>query len=88
MISSVASCNAPLRLELDSHADTCCAGSNCSVLYYTGREVSVSHFLDEYTLTKGIPIASVITAHDNPITGETILLIINEALYFGPRMKH
>jgi hypothetical protein len=87
-ISSVASYNAPLRLELDSHADTCCAGSNCAVLYSTGREVTVSPFLDKYTSTKGIPIASVNTAYDHPLTGHNYLFILNEALYFGPRMKH
>lgn len=55
------------RCELDSHADTCVAGSNCVVLEYTGQKVRVSPFSDEYEPMKDVPIASCATAYDLPI---------------------
>jgi len=35
------------RSELDSHADTCVAGSNTTVLWFTDHTVSVSPFIGE-----------------------------------------
>ena len=76
------------RSELDSHADTFVAGANTVPLWYTDVKVSVSPFIGEYTPLDDIPIASVATAWDNPSNGSTIILVINEALYFGNRMSH
>jgi hypothetical protein len=76
------------RADLDSHADTCCAGSNCKVLAETGEKVSVTPFSKSYTAMSDIPIATVATAYDDPTTGEVTLLIIHEALYLGDRLGH
>mmetsp|Transcript_8644 Transcript_8644/g.12587 ORF Transcript_8644/g.12587 Transcript_8644/m.12587 type:complete len:434 (-) Transcript_8644:3145-4446(-) len=76
------------RTELDSHADTCVAGANTVPLWYTDTSVSVSPFIGECEPLADVPVASVATAWDHPDTGETYLLIINEALYFGDRMNH
>ena len=76
------------RTELDSHADTCVAGANTVPLWYADCQVCVSPFIGEYQPLTNVPIASVATAWDHPETGETYLLIINEALYFGDRMNH
>ena len=35
------------KVELDSHADTIVAGSNCVVMHYTGRECDVSPYTKE-----------------------------------------
>ena len=70
------------RCEMDSHADTCVAGSNCVVLEYTGRTAEVEAYSPDYP-SKTIPIATVATAYDCPSSGATFVLIINEALYFG-----
>ena len=70
------------RCEMDSHADTCVAGSNCVILEYTGRTAEVEAYSPEYP-SKKIPIATVATAYDCPTSGATYVLIINEALYFG-----
>jgi hypothetical protein len=35
-----------------------------------------------------VPIVSIATAWDNPVDGSTVILVINEALYFGDRMSH
>ena len=70
------------RSEMDSHADTCVAGSNCTMLELTGRTADVEAYSPEYP-SKKIPIATVATAYDCPNSGATYVLIINEALYFG-----
>jgi len=76
------------RSELDSHADTCVAGANTTLLWYTDHKVSVSPFIGEYKPLEDVPIATVATAWDNPFDGSTIVLIIHEALYFGSRMPY
>ena len=58
------------RVELDTHADTCVAGSNTVVLDLTGKSVSVSPFCEtEYNSIEDVPIATVATAYDCPVTG-------------------
>jgi len=52
----------PNRSELDSHADTCVAGSNTVPLYFTEHKASVSPFIGEYSPLPDVPIASVATA--------------------------
>ena len=76
------------RLELDSHADTCVAGSNCLYLSSSGRSVTVSGFSSELVPISNIDVATVATAYTSPVNGRTIILIINECLYFGDRMGH
>ena len=79
------------RMELDTHTDTCVAGSNCVVLDLTGKVAKVSPFCEDDSTTNtfdDIPIATVATAYDCPFTGRTYILVINEALYFGDKMTH
>jgi hypothetical protein len=76
------------RTELDSHADTCVAGSNMAPLWYTDHCVSGSQFIGEYKPLEDIPIAIVATAWDNPKDGSTVILVLNEMLYFGSRMSY
>jgi hypothetical protein len=71
------------RMEIDNHADTHVAGSNCTVLQFTGRVCSVSPFTEHYKALYDIKIASVATTWDDPFTGETTMLIFHEALWFG-----
>ena len=35
------------KCELDSHADTTVAGSNCVILHYTGKECDVTPYRDD-----------------------------------------
>ncbi|KAI2501496.1 hypothetical protein MHU86_12941 [Fragilaria crotonensis] len=44
--------------------------------------------LTQFKALEDIPIATVATAYDCPLTGKTYVLVINEALYFGDKMKH
>ena len=36
----------------------------------------------------GVPIVSGATAWDDPVTGQTYILVINESLYYGNKMDH
>ena len=36
----------------------------------------------------GVPILSGATAWDDPVTGQTYILVINEVLYYGNKMDH
>ena len=44
------------RIELNSHADTIVAGSNCVILQYTGKECDVSPYRDDYESVSNVPI--------------------------------
>jgi hypothetical protein len=59
------------------------------VLELTGKVVSVSPFCDsQYQSIEDVPVATVATAYDCPVTGKVHILVINEALYFGEKMKN
>jgi hypothetical protein len=56
------------RCELDSHADTCVAGSNFCVLEMTDMKVDVHGYSKELTAIRNIPIATVGTVWTNPFS--------------------
>ena len=76
------------RMELDSHADTVVLGRNCVIMQYTGRECDVSPYTDTYAAIKGVPIVTGATAWTCQSTGETTILVFNEALWMGEVMEH
>ena len=76
------------NIELDTHADTCVLGHNFVVLSYTSRVTDVYGYSPELGAIKNIPIVTGATAVDNPTTGETIILVVNEALWYGNRLDH
>ena len=76
------------RSEIDNHADTCCLGSNFLPLSFTGELCDVSPYTDAYEPMKNVPICSGATAFRHPDTGETFILIIHEALWFGDKLDH
>ncbi len=67
-------------LELDSHADKCCAGSNCHVIKYTNRSCEVSAFSSHHDVLSNVPIVKVGTAYDAP-NEETYTLVLSQSLY-------
>ena len=75
------------RCELDSHADTIVAGSNCVVLNYTGNVCDVSPYRDDYSPVSNVPVVTAATAWQSPHTGETYILVFNEALWMGDSMN-
>ena len=76
------------KCELDSHADTTVAGSNCVILQYTGKECDVSPYRGDYESIKGVPIVHAATAWQSPHSGQTYILVFNESLWMGDKMDH
>jgi len=76
------------RAELDSHADTCGVNDTAYVLEYTGQVAEVAGFSSSIGSLSEVPIVKAVLAYDPPSTGETIILIINQALYFKNNIEH
>lgn len=74
--------------ELDTRADTICAGRNFKCLRLTGMVCQVHGFHQSFRAIPDVPVATVATAWDDPMTGITYILIINQALYFGAQLDH
>jgi hypothetical protein len=49
---------------------------------------TVSPFSSEYAALPDIPVEMVMTVYDDPRDGQSYLLVVHEALYFGDRMSH
>ena len=73
--------------EMDTNADTCCLGKNFLIMQYTNRSADVYAY-DPALPPTNVPIVSGATAYDCPITRQTYILIVNEALYYGTRLDH
>jgi hypothetical protein len=77
--------------EIDNHADTICAGLNWIVLVeFTGEYCNVSPFSTEYEpRLENVPIAHCIdasTVYTYDSTGATVLLFVDQVLWFGDKM--
>jgi len=75
------------QCKMDSHADTCCLGSNFVPIYFTGKVCDVAPFLSDLPKQEGVQICSGATAFDHP-DGGTYILVVNKALWFGEKMSH
>ena len=68
--------------ELDSHADSPVVGRYSKILEDTGKTATVSGFTTDLGKPITVPIVNAAVAYDSEITGETYILIVNNALYF------
>ena len=75
-------------MELYSHSDTVLCGSNCIVMYFTGKEYDVATYTDTDETIKAVPIVQADTAYNNPETGDTTILILSKAIWMGETMDH
>jgi len=75
------------NLEIDSHANTCCLRANFTSLYFTGKICDVTPFLDTLPSATNIEICTGTMAYDN-LNGNTLILIINKALWISNHMQH
>jgi hypothetical protein len=80
--------NTVAQIEIDNHADTTCFGSNFTAIEFTGDMCEVSPFSNEYQTMTNIPVATAATAWDDPISGETIILLFNQGLWFGDNLQN
>ena len=71
------------RKESGSHADTTCAGNNMKLFSYTGYECNIIRFHSDLELLEDIPVVTEVTAYNYPLSGTTVMLIFNKALWFG-----
>ena len=75
------------RNEADTNADTCCLGTNFTVLSYTSRTADVYPYDPSYEPVRSVPIVTGATTYHHP-NGEAFIIIINEALYYGDKLDH
>ena len=75
------------RCEMDSHADTCVAGPNFVIIEYTGEHCDVRPYLDEYKPITDVPIVNASTAYTDPKAGVTLILQLNQVLWYGKKMQ-
>jgi hypothetical protein len=61
------------KCELDSQADTCCAGSTFKVVEYTGKVCNVYPYNPKYKPKADIPDVKAVTAYDHPNSASFIL---------------
>lgn len=80
--------NTIARIELDTRADTSCAGTSFHLEELTGQVCNVQPFSDAYAPMTDISVATCFTAYDDPDTGKTHILVFNETLWFGSSMDH
>jgi hypothetical protein len=75
------------KVELDSHADTCCVGGDFLVVKETLKTVKVSSLLQSLGTVSKVPIVSAAMAYDDPRSGKVFILIVHQALHFK-ELKH
>ena len=69
--------------EIDNHADTICAGPNWKLLELSGEFYSVTPFSTDYQPKVNIPVGRCATTYTCPETGQSILLVADQVLWFG-----
>ena len=76
------------KLGTDSHADQSCIGRHAWILsVIDGRICTAGPFNDLYTPTRNIETVNVAFVTET-LKGETIILVINQALEFLHSMDH
>ena len=78
--------NTMAKNECDSNADTCCLGKNFVILNYTRRTADVYAYDKSIEPIENVPIVCGASAYDDPKTGKTYILIINEGLYYRDKL--
>jgi hypothetical protein len=78
--------NHETTLELDSHANTCVLGCDALIILDYNRPVPIVGY-DESLGSKTYQTVSGVVAYDDPQTGRTLHLIINQAIHI-PHLDH
>ena len=72
---------------MDTHADTCCAGTNWTPMHYTGDICEMSPFLNTYSLVQEIPVARCCTLWTDD-EGKEYVLVGDKILWFGTALDN
>ena len=86
-VNSQSDDDAWFKIEMDSHADTCCVGRDVMIVNEMIQTVKVSPFLKSLGTVHKVPIVTAAVAYDDPKSGEVFILIIHQALHFK-EMNH
>ena len=70
-------------VEMDTHADTCTLGCNFVKLQDTMQTVSVLPYNNKYEVVNDVPVVTAATAIQLHPTGKTVILVVNQSLWFG-----
>ena len=70
-----------LATEPYSHAESPLFGKNAMILYKTDMTDNVTPFYDDFGMMTEVPVFNTAVAYNFPITGNSTILIINNALY-------
>jgi hypothetical protein len=73
------------RAEIDTRADTVCAGSTFILHESTGKVVDVSGFHEHLDTIRNIQVGTCVTALD--LDNQTIIVSFPQAFYFGNTME-
>ena len=73
--------------DLDSHADTCVVGQNAVIVHLLNKKVNVTGFDPSQGKLKDLELVSAALAYDDPTTGETIILMVHQAVHV-PTMQN
>jgi hypothetical protein len=76
------------RNEMDTHADTCCAGANWALMDLTGDICEVTPFLKSYEPVDEVPVARCHTVWTSLQTGKEYLLVADQMLWFGTQLPN
>ena len=68
---------------MDTHADTCCAGANWSLMELTGEVCDVNPFLESYQPVQEIPVGRCCTVWTDQTDSMEYLLVGDQMLWFG-----
>jgi len=74
--------------KLDSHADPWVAEPNCTILEYTDQVTNVSANSNKLDIMENIPIATAVTAYDDPTNGVTTITVLHQCLYLGDKIEN
>jgi hypothetical protein len=66
--------------DLDSHADVCVVGDNALIIQDFERPVDVSSYDPKAPIRKSVQTVSAALAYIKPEDGNTIILIVHQAL--------
>ena len=74
--------------KCDTNADTCCLGKNFVVLNAICRMADVYAYDTSIQPMENVPIVSGGAAYNNPVSGDTYVLVFNKSLYYGEKLDH
>ena len=74
------------RNEMDTMADTCCAGRNWTLVETTGMECTVNDFAGNQVGATSVPVATCATVVRDRKSGMEIVIIGHQMLWFGNKL--